>query len=189
MNAYPWMHKYFVWFGTWNTVGSPSSMVIVSKCLLPRLWRSCLYCWNSAFKRNLLRRIRITQVAIVCLSWEQKAQTRGFLKFDTGFHDSVAALYRLCCVLPGTVGCPVGGRDYGPFGAGCCGGWRSDILSAVPSLPSHTVVLPGSLSIIPVRGITQLGIWLLEGVACSGFVFGRRMLLDDGTEMIYVGIS
>ena len=95
--------------------------------------------------------IRISQVAIVCFGCEQKAQARGFLKFDTGFHDSVAALYRLCYGLPGIVCHPVGGRDCGTFDAGRCVGWRSDISSAVPSPPSPAVVTPGSLSIIPVR--------------------------------------
>jgi len=115
----------------------------------------------------------------VCFGREQKAQTRGFLKFDTGFHDSVAALYRLCCGLPGTVGCPVGGRDCGPFGAGCCGGWRSDISSAVPSPPSPVVVPPGSLSIIPVRDcIIELEVLVMRpDNPSSNLTEGRSLII------------
>ena len=115
----------------------------------------------------------------MCFGREQKAHTRGFLKFETGFHDSAAPLNRLCCGLPGTVGRPVGGRDCRPFGAGCCGGWRSDISSAVPSTPSPTVFLPGSLSIIPVRDcIIELEVLVMRpDNPLSNLTEGRSLII------------
>ena len=88
---------------------------------------------------------------MVCLGCEQKLQTRGFLKLDTGFHNSDTALNRLCCGLPGTVGHPVGWRGCGLFVVERCLEWRSDISSAVPSPANSPLVPPGCLSMIPVK--------------------------------------